>query len=126
MLFRSESNPLAGSKQSAMPETETETETETEGGDKSPRPKAKRLDIFLGEQYNPDDIPTEWGNWAYDEMGLTAEEINFEWSKFCDYWSGCSGQKGVKLDWLATWRNWVRRVYESKKRKEELNGIYAR
>jgi uncharacterized protein YdaU (DUF1376 family) len=28
--------------------------------------------------------------------------------KFKDYWIAQPGQKGVKLDWDATWRNWVR------------------
>jgi uncharacterized protein YdaU (DUF1376 family) len=28
--------------------------------------------------------------------------------KFKDYWIAQPGQKGVKLDWEATWRNWVR------------------
>jgi len=27
---------------------------------------------------------------------------------FKDYWIAKPGQQGVKLDWLATWRNWVR------------------
>lgn len=29
--------------------------------------------------------------------------------EFKDYWISQPGQKGVKLDWEATWRNWVRR-----------------
>ena len=28
---------------------------------------------------------------------------------FVDYWRGVPGTKGVKLDWPATWRNWLRR-----------------
>lgn len=28
--------------------------------------------------------------------------------QFKDYWIGVSGAKGVKTDWFATWRNWVR------------------
>jgi hypothetical protein len=28
--------------------------------------------------------------------------------QFKDYWIAQAGQKGVKLDWDATWRNWVR------------------
>jgi hypothetical protein len=27
---------------------------------------------------------------------------------FRDYWIAQPGAKGVKLDWDATWRNWVR------------------
>lgn len=28
--------------------------------------------------------------------------------RFKDYWVAQAGSKGVKLDWMATWRNWVR------------------
>jgi len=31
-----------------------------------------------------------------------------EESKFRDYWNSQPGQKGVKTDWQATWRNWCR------------------
>jgi len=27
---------------------------------------------------------------------------------FKDYWVSKAGQQGVKLNWFATWRNWVR------------------
>ncbi len=29
-------------------------------------------------------------------------------AKFADYWHGRGGASGKKVDWLATWRNWVR------------------
>ena len=29
-------------------------------------------------------------------------------AEFRDYWISAPGQRGVKVDWLATWRNWVR------------------
>lgn len=40
------------------------------------------------------------------DQGLTncLEEAH----KFRDYWNAQPGQKGVKLDWPATWRNWCR------------------
>ena len=35
--------------------------------------------------------------------------------RFRDYWIAQPGQKGRKLDWLATWRNWVRNEKPGKK-----------
>ena len=35
-----------------------------------------------------------------------------EYPKFLDHWRAQPGQRGVKLDWGATWRNWVRRSGE--------------
>lgn len=33
-----------------------------------------------------------------------------ELASFSDYWRGVAGSKGVKLDWDATYRNWIRRA----------------
>ena len=33
---------------------------------------------------------------------------------FVDYWVAVPGQRGVKLDWSATWRNWMRRKFQDK------------
>lgn len=35
-----------------------------------------------------------------------------EYAKFVDHWSSAPGSKGVKADWDATWRNWIRRAAE--------------
>jgi hypothetical protein len=40
------------------------------------------------------------------------EEEKIELEKFRDWARSAPGQKGVKADWDATWRNWVRRVRE--------------
>lgn len=33
-----------------------------------------------------------------------------ETQSFVDYFRGVSGKNGIKLDWEATWRNWIRRA----------------
>ena len=38
-----------------------------------------------------------------------AVDLKAEHAIFVDYWIAQSGQKGVKADWSATWRNWMRR-----------------
>ena len=35
---------------------------------------------------------------------------------FCDYWRSIPGARGRKLDWTATWRNWMRRENEKRAR----------
>lgn len=42
---------------------------------------------------------------------------------FVDYWRAKAGAGGTKLDWPATWRNWMRRAQEAAARPR--NG-YAR
>lgn len=36
-------------------------------------------------------------------------DLKAEHEVFVDYWIAQPGAKGVKADWLATWRNWMRR-----------------
>ena len=57
-------------------------------------------------------LPQDWfltkamGDWATQERpDLDARQVA---EQFKDYWVAQAGQKGVKLDWDATWRNWVR------------------
>ena len=52
-------------------------------------------------------LPKSWGQWAVDQ-GHTVKWIKSEADKFKDHFLAAPGQKGVKLDWLATWRNWTR------------------
>jgi hypothetical protein len=42
------------------------------------------------------------------ELGALEGEIPNAWAEFVDYWIGVPGNRGTKLDWLATWRNRVR------------------
>lgn len=39
---------------------------------------------------------------------LSNEQIKNIAAGFKDFWISVAGAKGVKLDWLATWRNWIR------------------
>ncbi len=81
------------------------------GISKKPASKGTRL---------PDDwvLPSQWGQWAVGE-GWEPDQIRTEADKFRDYWISVSGQKGVKRDWLATWRNWMRNSNTPKGRPNE-------
>ena len=66
----------------------------------------------------PEDwrVPQTLGEWAVEE-GMPPDVVRREAAKFRDYWRAQPGQKGVKLDWPATWRNWVRKWIESSQPK---------
>lgn len=69
------------------------------GADSGSNARASRL-------ANNWEIPSEWAEWAKDarpdlDPTSTAEQ-------FRDYWCAKPGKDGLKLDWLATWRNWVK------------------
>ena len=46
------------------------------------------------------------------DLGARPDDVPNMWAEFVDYWVAVPGQRGVKLDWLATWRNDVRRKLE--------------
>jgi uncharacterized protein YdaU (DUF1376 family) len=50
-------------------------------------------------------------------------EEKLELEKFRDYWIAQPGQKGVKTDWDATWRNWIRRAAERTPQRSPANRI---
>ena len=51
-------------------------------------------------------LPDEWREFCTAErVDLQADAV---FARFADYWRSQPGQRGVRVDWLATWRNWVR------------------
>jgi hypothetical protein len=51
-------------------------------------------------------LPEDWKAWADKERpDLNAKQVA---EQFKDYWCAKPSKDGVKLDWFATWRNWVR------------------
>ena len=76
-------------------------------------PLAPKIIHSKGSRLTPDWLlPDEWGEWA-ETQGLSREMIILEEDKFKDYWISQPGAKGVKADWQATWRNWIRRGVEN-------------
>ena len=59
----------------------------------------------------PDDwtLPDQWRTFAIG-LGLSPQAITREADIFADYWRSIPGAKAVKLDWFATWRNWIRKI----------------
>jgi uncharacterized protein YdaU (DUF1376 family) len=52
------------------------------------------------------ELPKEWSDWAAQQRPEL--DIPLSAAKFADYWHAQPGAKGLKLDWQATWRNWIR------------------
>jgi hypothetical protein len=53
-------------------------------------------------------LPPDWLAWAREKRFWTEADTMAESESFADYWHGRAGSGGVKLDWRATWQNWVR------------------
>ena len=57
-------------------------------------------------------LPNDWIEFCKTERPDVDPQKTF--LEFKDYWVAQAGTKGVKTDWFATWRNWVRRTFASK------------
>jgi hypothetical protein len=83
-------------------EKEKEKEAETKRGTKGSRLSADWV------------LPEDWESWARQERpDLNPQKVG---EQFKDFWIAKAGAAGVKLDWQATWRNWVRN-----QRQDRLN-----
>jgi len=43
--------------------------------------------------------------------GCPPDRVDAVWTEFVDYWSDIPGNRGCKLTWNGTWRNWVKRNF---------------
>jgi hypothetical protein len=66
-----------------------------------------------GTRLSIEVLPDEWRDWAIGNGHMRPLD---EWEQFYDYWISQPGAKGRKLDWFATWRNWVRNSLKSSRR----------
>jgi uncharacterized protein YdaU (DUF1376 family) len=63
-------------------------------------------------------LDEEWIAFCKQERpDLNPEKV---FAEFVDYWTAQPGQKGVKLAWTPTWRNWVRRQSAPKVNKFDV------
>ena len=69
--------------------------------------QAKRPQTNRGHRL-PDEWSPQGSDWVDTIQKLTIPGADHELLKFRDYWKSQPGQRGVKLDWDATWRNWIR------------------
>ncbi len=78
--------------------------------DQKSEPEESKSKDLRGSRLKYSHIIDEWVNWAILERPeLTADKVHSIYDQFYDYWKAQPGSKGIKLDWFATWRNWVRR-----------------
>lgn len=72
----------------------------------SPRARSSR-GTRLPDGWQPDQALADW-----TRTNAPAAANAVEVDRFRDYWQSLSGQRGVRADWAATWRNWARRCQE--------------
>jgi hypothetical protein len=116
-FFVDDSEVLAECYQDAIPETETETEAETETKKSRSATRGSRLPA----NWKPDSELAEWSKTERQDLDLRKVLEEFR-----DYWTSVAGSKGVKLNWDATWRNWVRSQKSGKQTFAQVAADVAR
>lgn len=96
----------------AMPNQEQEQEQEQEvppnatpAASPPDTPAARPKGTRLAADWK---LPKAWGDWATEETGFPADRVRKIAEKFRDFWHAKAGRDAAKLDWQATWRNWIR------------------
>ncbi|SHL41909.1 hypothetical protein SAMN05216428_102344 [Nitrosospira sp. Nsp11] len=74
-------------------------------------PKKPKADAPRGSRLPADwMLPKSWGEWAAkNRKDLSVLDIREIGASFKDHWIAQPGRQGVKADWEATWRNWIRK-----------------
>lgn len=103
---KAKANGLASAKQmpeqtpsKPLPDTDTDTDTDTtppKGG--VARKRASRI----AEDFR---VTPEMHLWA--KAKAPGIDLGIETEKFINFWIAKSGKDATKLDWAATWRNWI-------------------
>lgn len=103
--------PRVSSTYLEVPEEPPQKENPIGGFPKSspiPRPKARGT--RLGADWTASTADLDYGR----NLGVPEPILLREAEKFRDFWIAKAGPNGVKLDWPATWRNWIRRVADDR------------
>ena len=72
-----------------------------------PSKSSKARGTRLPDGWQPDQALADW-----TRANAPAAANSLEVERFRDYWQSLSGQRAVRADWAATWRNWARRCQE--------------
>lgn len=78
------------------------------GAGGTPRDRGSRLP----EGWQPDAELIEWARQKAPSCGPE------DHAAFVDYWRSVPGAKGRKVDWRATWRNWMRTEHQKRSRHQ--------
>ena len=93
--------------------TPTATETQQERNSSATNKKQVNRETVVEARKRATRLPDDWVPSSEDHafakaMGFSDQQIKFHADKFRDFWRGKPGAAGTKLDWPATWRNWMR------------------
>ena len=97
---------------SLMPAENLAPEKKPATSEKTAKPISRQTGCRLPDGWTPQHTTVEKITSQFPH--LTREELLAEHECFTDYWVAQPGAKGRKVDWEATWRNWMRRYAQNR------------
>lgn len=98
----------AHGKAIANDSSETETESQTETTSPTEKGGTRKRGHRIPEPFL---VTGDMRAWAAGEVPTV--DVDASTRVFVDYWRAEAGAKATKLDWVATWKNWLRRDAKS-------------
>ena len=83
-------------------ELNREINEEPDNRDDAPR-KAQRRGTRLSDEFTVTEAMRSWAVRNHPNVNIENATENFR-----DYWKAAAGSRAVKMDWVATWRMWIR------------------
>jgi len=102
--------PKTQSLSESVSETKAEIEIERDTSSSTKKRGAAKRGTRIPEPFM---LTTEMRQWAVEEVPNVDADASTR--RFVDYWRAESGAKATKIDWIATWRNWLRRDADNRK-----------
>lgn len=99
--------PFRNQKQEQEQEQEKETGKRVDAPQAAPTPRATRLPSDWELTAELEEIAVR----ARRDAALPPVNVKLEAQKFLDHWRSKSGKDATKLDWVGTWRNWIRNAH---------------
>jgi hypothetical protein len=83
------------------------------------KPAKKKPPEGMGTRLPKDwTLPEAWRDWALEDRDVTETIIAEQAVAFKDFWLAKAGQDARKVDWLATWRRWMRQDFRPRKQAQ--------
>jgi len=97
------SNPHGSTRDQEENRLEEREENRLKGPQEKTTAAKNKRGVRLPPDWQPSDVLADWAKTTRPDL-VIAESVD----RFRDYWIAKPGEAGVKLDWDATFRNWIR------------------
>jgi hypothetical protein len=101
-------SPSSSSSSSSSSSKNKEQREEAQAPPSAP-PTLALVKPSKGTRFTLQPLAKEWAEYAMKKRRWSIEQTIEVYEGFCDHWITCAQPNAIKLNWLAAWRQWVRK-----------------